>query len=139
MKSKTISDQLEAIASTEDFASAAEELTETWSAIDVGSQSVEPILRFMEKHPNLDYGMPGPLVHFMEDFYRKGYEEKLVESVGRKPTMMTVWMLNRCLNGTKAPAKRRPLIQAMREAATNPEVEQATLELIQGFLERLKG
>lgn len=137
MTSKRISEQLEAIASAEDFASSAAELTEAWSAADVGFESVEPILRFMEKHPTLDYGMPGPLVHFIEEFYTKGYEEKLIESVSRKPTMMTVWMLNRVLNGTEEPAKRQPLVRAMRQAASNPKTDQATLERIQGFLERL--
>jgi hypothetical protein len=134
MTSNTTSEQLEAIASAEDFSSSAAELTEAWSAADVGFESVEPILRFMEEHPTLDYGMPGPLVHFIEEFYTKGYEEKLVESVSRIPTMMTVWMLNRVLNGTEEPAKRQLLIQAMRQAASNPKADQSTLERIQGFL-----
>jgi hypothetical protein len=138
MTSKAISEQLEAIASADDVVSSTAELTEAWSAANVGVESVEPILRFMEEHPTLDYGMPGPLVHFIEEFYLKGYEEKLIESVGRKPTMMTVWMLNRVLNGTE-PAKRLPLVQAMKQAATNPKTDKATLERVQGFLERLNG
>ena len=87
MTSKKIFEQLEAIASADDFAPSAAELTEAWSNADMGFESVEPILLFMEKHPTLDYGMPGPLVHFLEEFYRKGYEEKLIESVSRKPTI----------------------------------------------------
>ena len=139
MTSKDIFEQLEAIASADDFASSATELIETWSTADVDVESVEPILRFMEEHPTLDYGMPGPLVHFIEEFYLKGYEEKLIESVSRKPTMMTVWMLNRVLNGTEEPAIRQPLVRAMRLAASNPKANRATLERIQGFLERLNG
>lgn len=27
---------------------------------------IEWILHFMEENPKIDYGMPGPLVHFME-------------------------------------------------------------------------
>jgi hypothetical protein len=139
MTSKDIFEQLEAIASADDFASSTAELIETWSTANVDFESVEPILRFMEEHPTLDYGMPGPLVHFIEGFYLKGYEEKLIESVSRKPTMMTVWMLNRVLNGTEEPAKRQPLVRTMRLAASNPEANRATLERIQGFLERLNG
>src|SRR5262245_37116403 len=100
MTSKTITEQLESIASATNFASSAAELTEAWSTADAGFESVEPILQFMEVHPTQDYGMPGPLVHFVEEFYTKGYEDKLIESVSRNPTMMTVWMLNRVLNGT---------------------------------------
>jgi hypothetical protein len=65
--------------------------------------------------------------------------EKLIESVGRKPTMMTVWMLNRILNATEEPAKRQLLVRVMRQAASNLKADQATLERIQGFLDRLNG
>jgi hypothetical protein len=139
MTSTTISEQLEGIASAEDFANSSAGLTEEWSTAAVGIESIEPTLRFMEEHPVLDYGMPGPLVHFIEKFYRKGYEEKLVESVARKPTMITVWMLNRVVNGTEEPAKRQALVRAMKQAVSNPNADQETLERIQGFLERLNG
>ena len=139
MTSKEVAEQLEAIASADDFVSSATELAEAWSAANVGVESVMPILRFMEKHPQLDYGLPGPLVHFIEEFYQKGYEEMLIESVGRKPTMLTVWMLNRVLNGTKEPTKRQALVLAMKQAASNPKADKATIERIQGFLERLGG
>ena len=53
MTSKEISEQLEAIASRDDVVSSTAELTEAWSAANVGVESVEPILRFMEEHPKL--------------------------------------------------------------------------------------
>jgi hypothetical protein len=81
---------------------------------------VEPILRFMESNPSLDFGMPGPLVHFVESFFRRGYEQKLVDSVRRRPTSHTVWMLNRVINGTTSVEERQGLIEAMKEASTNP-------------------
>ena len=30
----------------------------------------------MELNPGLDFGTPGPLVHFVEQFYGNGYEQK---------------------------------------------------------------
>ena len=59
---------------------------------------VNPILNIMENNPYLDYGMPGPLVHFMEKFYKNGYEELLINSVSKKPTLQTIWMINRVIN-----------------------------------------
>lgn len=56
------------------------------------------LLHFMEDNPDIDYGMPGPVVHFMEKYYKNGYEELLYESLDRKPTIHTLWMLNRVLN-----------------------------------------
>lgn len=137
MTSKEISEHLEAIASADDVVGFTAELTETWSAANVGLESVEPVLRFMEEHSELDYGMPGPLVHFIEEFSVKGYEERLIESVGRRPTPQTVWMLNRVINGTNEPATRQALVRVMRQAANNPQTDEATSERIQGFLERL--
>jgi hypothetical protein len=137
MTSNEISEELESFSSAEDFKCSSAELTEAWRAAEVGIESVEPILRFMEKHPNLDYGLPGPLVHFVEEFYTKGYEEKLIESVSRNPTKTTVWMLIRVLNGTEEPAKRAPLIRALRRACS--KADHPTLERIKGFLEGLGG
>ena len=56
------------------------------------------IFKLMEANPDIDYGMPGPVVHFMEKYYGNGYEEELLESVKRKPTLHTLWMMNRVLN-----------------------------------------
>lgn len=39
-------------------------------------------------------------MHFMERFYKKGYEEELVASLKRMPTLHTVWMLQRIINAT---------------------------------------
>ena len=61
--------------------------------------SVEPLLQMIERHPLTSFGSPGPIVHFVETFYKKGYEEKLISSLKRMPTVHTVWMLHR-MNGT---------------------------------------
>lgn len=135
MTPKAIINQLEAIASAEDVVGASYELTDAWTAEKVGIEAVEPILRFMEKHPDLDYGVPGPLVHFVEKFYHKGYEDKLLESVARKPTMMTVWMLNRIINDTKKAATRQKYIEAMKRAAKNRKADKQAVESAKGFLE----
>ena len=57
-----------------------------------------PILDFISKHPEVDFGAPGELVHFVERFYHQGYEELLMESVLKSPTVHNIWMLHRCYN-----------------------------------------
>ena len=54
---------------------------------NIGIEAVKPLLQLMERHPLVDFGVPGAIVHFVERFYKKGYEELLVESIKRKPTM----------------------------------------------------
>ena len=47
--------------------------------------------------------MPGELVHFVEQFYKNGYEELLIASVSEKPTPHNIWMLHRCYNDIDNP------------------------------------
>lgn len=75
-----------------------EEILNYISENDSAFEYIRPILELMENYPELDYGMPGPLVHFMEAFYGNGYEDLLLYSIHRKPTMHTLWMANRVLN-----------------------------------------
>src|SRR5271157_2404854 len=113
MTAEEIASQLQRIAATDDFAASSAKLAESWSSAGAGIEVVEPILRFMEEHQAIEFGMPGALVHFIEHFYGKGYEEKLVESVERKPTAHKVWMLNRVINGARKPETKRPFVTAM--------------------------
>jgi hypothetical protein len=129
--------QLKSIASASDFAERAEMLVNDWLSSKVGIESVEPILRFMEEHPDLDFGTPGALTHFMERFYQHGYEEKLLESMGRRPTSHTVWLLNRVINGAKSEDIRQRLVSAMEQAKSNSAADHDTLGRIDHFLSRL--
>ncbi len=79
--------------------------------------AIDPILHFIEDHPQEDLGAPGPLVHFVEQFYGDGYEELLLRSVKRRPTKLTVWMLNRLANGAGSSHERDRYITTMHEIA----------------------
>jgi hypothetical protein len=107
-----------------------EELEKTGASLDV----VELILRFMETHPKEYFGSPGPLVHFVERFYRHGYEEELLKSLLRTPTAHTLWMLNRLVNGTKDKIDRNRYLDALSEAQTHPEADQSAREAAAEFL-----
>ena len=81
----------------EDFYSANDVLSSIINEDD-SIEYVDKLLLFMENNPDIDYGMPGPIVHYMEKYYNNGYEELLYNSIKRKPTVHTLWMLNRILN-----------------------------------------
>ncbi len=137
MTSKDAFSQLEKLASSTDFASSSAELVDRWAGENVTFEVVEPILRFMEEHPSVEFGMPGSLVHFAEKFRKNGYEDKLLESIARKPTQHTAWMLNRLINGTNVPSDRQRFIAAMERAQSNPLSDTKTRDRISRFLERL--
>ena len=107
MSPEEITNKLKMIAYSQDLALESGLLIDGWSQSPDAFDAVEPIMRFMEDNPALDFGMPGPLVHFVEMFHRRGYEEKLIDSVNRRPTEHTVWMLNRLINGTDDPRQRQ--------------------------------
>jgi len=124
-------------ASSSDFIGLTAELVSQWSRDSMTLATVDAIIRFMEDHPSLEFGTPGPLVHFVEQFYRNGYEERLVESVKRAPTPHTVWLLNRIINGATAADERAALIATMADVVHNPRANAETLERARFFLERL--
>lgn len=96
------------------------------------------ILHFMEENPKIDYGMPGPLVHFMEKKYKKGYEKLLLESIKRKPTEHTVWMLNRILNDVNL-EDRNVYMDVLKAIVKDSKYDEELRSLAKEFLEYQEG
>ena len=104
-----------------------EEIEENYNQLD----SVQPLLRLMERHPLTDFGSPGPIVHFVERFYKKGYEEELLLSLKRMPTLHTVWMLNRLINRTDQAEVYLELLKEISENASyNKEIREEALHFL---------
>jgi hypothetical protein len=59
--------------------------------------AIPSIFSFMEESHDKELGSPGPLVHFLEE--ENDYHEALKKSLNRKPTVLTLWMVNRIING----------------------------------------
>ena len=97
----------------------------------IGIEAVEPLLQFMERHPLSDFGTPGSIVHFVEKFYKQGYEQLLITSVKRCPTMHTVWMLNRVKNGEQ---EQQENLEILNDIAHNKDIEEEIRRLAQDFL-----
>lgn len=66
-----------------------------------GFDAVEPLLRFMERHPMADFDTAGAVVRYAEQFFGRGYEGALMKSVSRRPTLNTVRMLARVMGFAK--------------------------------------
>ena len=82
---------------------------------------VEPILEIIGTHPRVDFGMPGDLVHFLEQFYKHGYEELLVSSVRKNPTAHNMWMVHRCFDDVNNP-KREMIVELMKKLKDDSSV-----------------
>lgn len=88
------------LAGSENFIVEAYRLTEAWASDPDGVNAIEPIPRFIKTNTAIDLGAPGPLVHFVERYDKKGYEERFLQSIDRKPVAHTLKILNRIINGT---------------------------------------
>jgi len=76
----------------------ADEIVDAMEASPQPFDLVAPILELIANHPEVDFGSPGELVHFVEKFYHQGYEDLLLESVLKSSTVHNIWMLHRCYN-----------------------------------------
>jgi len=95
---------------SDDFELIEEECIAEIEESDLGLNAVEPLIKLMERHPLADFGAPGAIVHFVEKYYKKGYEDILYQSIKRSPAMHTVWMLNRICNDKNSPDKFKELL-----------------------------
>ncbi|BDD08087.1 hypothetical protein FUAX_05190 [Fulvitalea axinellae] len=110
-----------------DFIDDAYDLTDEIEERENNIEFVEPILKLIERSPNIDFGGPGPLGSFIELHYKKGYEEILVESLNRKPTEYTIFLLHRLIND-KANPKRKTYLELLKVIAENPGLDSEITE-----------
>jgi hypothetical protein len=89
------------------------------------------LFALMERLDEVDLGSPGPIVHALE---RTGveYHPLLARSVRRKPTPLTVWMVNRILN--KDPADRDDWVEILASVEQVPIVSPETVREAREFL-----
>ena len=95
-------------------------------------QFVKPILEIISENPSVDFGSPGEFVHFVEKFYKKGYEEALIESVKKNPTFHNIWMIHRCYNDTSC-AFHNDFLSLINEIKENPSTSADTIKAIEMF------
>lgn len=125
--------EIETAVGTDDFEYIMEENVMKLEVEGVGIEAVTPLLKLMERHPMDDFGMPGAIVHFVERFYKNGYEKLLIESVKRRPTMHTVWMLNRVMNGSE---NKKDYLEIMKKITERSDIEEVIKNSASEFMDR---
>ena len=108
------------------------ELTDAVMTLPSPEKTMSEMFALMERLPESDLGSPGPLVHTLETFPR--YEDELLKSVRRRPTVLSVWMINRILNTDLAGDVRSDLLAVLREAEVHPEATSEVREQARDFI-----
>lgn len=118
----------------EDYVAFLHDLLDSASDATADDTTFVESFRFIERNAEADLGTPGPLVHFLERFYPR-YCARLVESVERRPTSHTLWMLNRILNGSPSVHERANLLSLLARVATSADVDPRLRETARRFWE----
>lgn len=126
-------DALHASDPSGDLVSELDELLAHVGPSDTNDDSFRSAFRFFERHAACDLGSPGPLVHWLEKSFPR-YIDALVESVNRRPTEYTLWMVNRILNANVNAQARSALVAALRSASLRTDVESSTSTSARDFL-----
>lgn len=109
-----------------------DQLTEELHGLDLPESAANLMLRFMERLDGSDLGSPGPLVHTLEKL--PGYEGQLFESVERRPTPLSLWMINRILNATPELQKREKLMALLQQAVSHVLASEETRREAEDFM-----
>ena len=131
----TIADRLrDAPVGREQYIDFLYDLLDGTSEASVDDTTFVEAFRFIERNADADLGTPGPLIHFLERFYPR-YCGRLVESVERRPTSYTLWMLNRILNGSATVPERTDLLSLLARVAGSADVDPDLREQAREFWE----
>ncbi|WP_458777150.1 hypothetical protein [Desulforhopalus sp. 52FAK] len=114
------------------------EITDALEGVESAQDIIPEIFKFMEALSNADLGAPGPLVHFIERFY-PNYDELLLESIARKPVLLTIWMCNRILNDDIGKTRRIKFLEALESIEKNENLGIELREEAKNFLTQQLG
>jgi hypothetical protein len=109
------------------------ELTDALMSVPDKEKAIPELFSVMERMPDTELGSPGPLVHTLERIH--GYEHELVRSVHRRPSLLSVWMVNRILNSDLSDEARRSYLALLDEAANHPNAPESVGMDARSFLE----
>jgi hypothetical protein len=97
------------------------------------NRSVLPyIFDWFEQKYDKHLGSPGLLVHFVEK--QDDYHDFLKSSIERKPTELTVWMVNRICNAL-SDVQKRPWLVLLQQAVVNPAADDIASSMADEYLE----
>ena len=109
------------------------ELTEALKKADAAEKAVPELFGLMERLPDVNLGSPGPLVHTLERL--PGYENELILSVRRRPSLLSIWMVNRALNTDLPKDTRRSCLELLHKVANDTNVPLAVRRDARRFVE----
>ena len=100
-------------------------------------QAVPLLFDWFEAHAGQHVGSPGSFVHFIEE--KLDFFPLLLASLARRPTGITVWMVNRIANAATSAPEIQQWIEVLQAALVHPLADAECRDDAQHFLERQAG
>lgn len=100
-------------------------------------QAVPLLFDWFEAHAGQHVGSPGAFVHFIEE--KLDYFPLLLESLQRRPAVITVWMVNRIANAAKTASEIQDWMAVLQAALEHPLADEECRSDAQRFLQRQAG
>lgn len=97
-----------------------------------GNNYVEFLITFIMENPDVDYGMPGPIVHFIEKNSIDFYIGFLLKAIEQKPNDTLLWMLNRIINISVGSEKEK-YIELLKITMEREGVDEITKDAAKRF------
>lgn len=92
---------------------------------EMGEEYVEFLINFMSDNPDIDYGVPGPVVHFIEKYPVDFYLGFLLKAIERKPNDTLLWVLNRIANVSDKKDKKK-YMDVFQKTAKRKDIDAIT-------------
>ncbi len=110
-------------------------ITDGFDNLKDKARVIPSMFSVIERCGEADLGSPGPLVHCIESLGYEHYLSQLVDSVRRKPTTLSIWMVNRILNSDISEAHRQQLLGLLRSVSISPAASASVAEKANGYLQ----
>lgn len=123
---------LDEFCSTDDNDYRLNEILENFGSVENHERALPSMFALLERFPDADFGSPGSLVHTIESI--PGYRELLKESLSRLPTVYTVWMVNRILNGITDGEEWLRWMRVLEKTLAHPMASEGVRENVQHFI-----
>ena len=128
--------ELQAFAPTgdgEDNVHRLNDLLEDFASLPDCERVVPALLALVERHPQADFGAPGPLVRALEG--QPGYPDQLAASLERQPTELGAWMANRLLNSKLPRDDRAAWLRRLTVVTSHPKAPASVRDSAIRFLD----
>lgn len=126
-------EQLKRAIVKEDFYETNDILEEIYNCNE-GEEYIQYLINFMRDNPMIDYGMPGPVVHFIEKYPQDKYKIFLLSALNEKPNCHLLWMLNRITNIANE-SDRKKYIEVFRIILERKDIDEVIRNDAKGFYE----